>query len=149
MMSTVNYVLMGLLFVSWVSLFSLKDITSDSRQRVAVLQGEIIAEQDAIRGLMNDWAVLNEPGYLQDLAHLHLGLNTLSSNQIVRMAALPMAPFAAPGRDSGTMRTAAQGMVQFPAMSFHSPRLDRIEAAEPYMHWPQPSLRPNPSGDAE
>lgn len=142
MMSTVNYVLVGILFASWVALFALKDFTADSEARAEDLQAQIIAEQNEIRTLMTDWAVLNEPGYLQDLARMHLGLGTLSSGQIVRMTALPMAPLDGRRAERGTMQASALGNVQFPGGMLSSPRLDRIAAAEAFAAWPQPSIRP-------
>ncbi len=149
MMSTVNYMLMGVLFASWVGLFALKDFAHDKEARAVELQQEIVAEQNAIRNLMTDWAVLNEPGYLQELARVHLGLGTLSSNQIVRMTALPMAPLDMRRMETGTMRARSDRGIQYPSAMLSSPRLDRIEAAQPFADWPRPTIRPMLEGVTE
>jgi len=92
MTTMINYGLMVALFMAWVGLFAVKDATREAAKQVQELEEQIEQEQTAIRTLMTDWAILNEPSYLQGLAQTHLALGTMAPQQIVTMAALPPVP---------------------------------------------------------
>ncbi len=92
MTTMLNYGLIVTLFVCWIGLFAVKDKSRDASLRIVELSREINAQEEAIRSLRTDWAILNEPSYLQTLAQTHLALGTISSEQIVTMVALPAVP---------------------------------------------------------
>lgn len=151
-MHVLNYMLIGVLFASWVALFALKDFTRDTDRRIAQLEAQIEREEDAIRDLMTDWAVLNEPGYLQQLAETHLGLDALAPNQIVTMAALPMTPLDAEPAPFGTYLASVPAsagrarnapdtvLVDADVLNQHAPAFE-VE----YVNWARPAL--NPTGE--
>ncbi len=133
-----------MLFLAWVGLFSVKDAGRDAAARVNTLEQEIDREQATIRTLRTDWAILNEPGYLQALAQAYLGLGTIAPRQIVTMVALPPVPLhdrRAPG--TGTFFASARGFQQLPFP--HGARM-RSARPDPYQEWAHPVLRPELGG---
>lgn len=92
MTTMVNYGLMVALFMAWVGLFAVKDASREAGMQVHALEQQIQDEEAAIQNLATDWAILNEPSYLQGLARNHLALNSMAPQQIVSMAALPPVP---------------------------------------------------------
>jgi cell division protein FtsL len=137
MTPVLNYGLVALLFVAWIGLFAVKDSAREAAQQVADLNQQIESEQARIEDLQTDWAILNEPGYLQSLAQSQLGLEATASNQIVTMSALPPVPLddtREPG-SQGTFLASARGYYQYPSSA--APRTD------PYADWAHPLLRPD------
>lgn len=133
-----NYGLVALLFVAWVGLFTVKDAARDAGREVDRLEREITHEEARIDALMTDWAILNEPSYLQDLAQMHLGLQATDARQIVTMSALPPVPLEDredPGA-GGTFFASARGYQQLPSAAA-APR------SRPYTDWVSPEIRPS------
>jgi len=135
MTTVLNYGLIALMFIAWIGLFTVKDAARDTAARASELGHQIAREEERIETLMTDWAILNEPGYLQDLAQIHLGLEATSSNQIVTMSALPPVPLTdTQDPTTGTFLASARNYQQIP--SAQAPRVD------PYTDWARPALRP-------
>jgi len=135
MTTVLNYGLIALLFVAWIGLFTVKDAARETAARVGALEHQFAQEEERVEALMTDWAILNEPGYLQDLAQMHLGLEATSSNQIVTMSALPPVPLTdTQDPATGTFLASARNYQQIP--SARAPRVD------PYVDWARPALRP-------
>ena len=61
-------------------------------ERVAKLRGEIRRERDAIAALRAEWARLDSPARIQELAQRHLKLQTLDARQVDNLASLPERP---------------------------------------------------------
>jgi cell division protein FtsL len=72
-----------------VGLYVLKNRVHDLEDRLQRLNREIIAEQEAIHVLKAEWAYLNQPARLDDLARRHLGLVPESAKQVIDIADLP------------------------------------------------------------
>ncbi len=71
-------------------LYVLKNRVQDLDDRLQRLNREIVAEQEAIHILKAEWAFLNQPARLDDLARRHLGLVPEAAKQVVDMADLPL-----------------------------------------------------------
>lgn len=138
MNTALNYGLVALLFVAWIGLFAVKDAARESARAAADLERQIAEEQETVESLMTDWAILNEPSYLQSLAQTQLGMSTTDARQIVTMSALPPVPLGDTREpsSSGTFLASARGYYQIPGAPAH-PRVD------PYAHMPHPVLRPD------
>jgi len=61
-------------------------------ERVAKLRGEIRRERDAVAALRAEWAKLDSPARIQELAQRHLKLQALDARQFDNLAALPERP---------------------------------------------------------
>lgn len=141
MTTVLNYSLIALLFLAWVGLFAVKDASRQAAGEAADLERQIRAEEERVQMLMTDWAIVNEPGYLQALAQTHLGMRSLATNQIVTMSALPPVPI---GEDraprTGTFLATARGYQQFPPT--RGTAIPRAEPADEFAGWARPRLRP-------
>ncbi|MGD9920828.1 MAG: hypothetical protein AB7V13_05180 [Pseudorhodoplanes sp.] len=58
-------------------------------EQLSRVRGEIRRERDAIAALRAEWARLDSPARIQELAQRHLSLKSLDALQIDRLAALP------------------------------------------------------------
>jgi len=136
--TVLNYSLVAVLFVAWIGLFTVKDAARVSARHAADLERQIAEEQEAVESLMTDWAILNEPSYLQSLAQTQLGLSATDASQIVTMSALPPVPLNDSREPSanGTFLASARGYYQHPGGPV--PR-----RADPYIQMPHPLLRPD------
>jgi len=135
MTTVLNYGLIALMFIAWIGLFTVKDAARDTAAHASELGHQIAQEEERIETLMTDWAILNEPGYLQGLAQIHLGLEATSSNQIVTMSALPPVPLTdTQDPTTGTFLASARNYQQIP-----SAQASRVD---PYADWARPALRP-------
>ncbi len=145
-MTTVfNYTLIVMLFLAWVGLFAVKDASREAGMRVSALEQEIQQEEAAIGSLRTDWAILNEPGYLQALAQSYLGLGTITPQQIVTMTALPPVPLHDRRTPStGTFYASARGFQQFP--STRGGTMRTAPRPDPFTSWAHPALRPEFGG---
>jgi len=131
-----NYILVGLLFVAWIGLFSVKDAARETNARAADLERTVSLEHGRIDDLMTEWAILNQPAYLQRLAQVNLGLNATDPRQIVTMSALPPVMLEAPtDTSSGTFFASVEGYLQMPQAR---------ERHDPYADMPRPMVRPQP-----
>ena len=81
-------------------LYVLKNRVHDLEDRLQRLNREIIAEQEAIHVLKAEWAYLNQPARLDDLARRHLGLVPESAKQVIDLADLPLQGEAATVADA-------------------------------------------------
>jgi cell division protein FtsL len=72
-----------------IGLYVLKNRVHDLEDRLQRLNREIIAEQEAIHILKAEWAYLNQPARLDDLARRHLGLVPENAKQVIDLADLP------------------------------------------------------------
>jgi cell division protein FtsL len=79
-----------LLIAVAIGLYVLKNRVHDLEDRLQRLNREIIAEQEAIHVLKAEWAYLNQPGRLDDLARRHLGLVPENAKQVIDIADLPL-----------------------------------------------------------
>jgi cell division protein FtsL len=70
-------------------LYVLKNRVQDLEDRLQRLNLEIVAEQDAIHVLKAEWAYLNQPARLDDLARRHLGMVPESAKQVIGLGDLP------------------------------------------------------------
>lgn len=61
-------------------------------ERVAKLRGEIRRERDAVAALRAEWAKLDSPARIQELAQRHLQLQTMDARQVDNLAGLPERP---------------------------------------------------------
>lgn len=140
MTPVLNYSLIALLFVAWVGLFTVKDAARDAARNAAELEQQIAAERDSVESLMTDWAILNEPSYLQNLAQTQLGMSATDARQIVTMSALPPVPLndTREPSSSGTFLASARGYYQYPSANGITAR-----RVDPYANWPHPLLRPD------
>lgn len=71
-------------------LYALKNRVQDLEDRLQQLDGAIVAEQEAIHVLKAEWAFLNQPARLDDLARRHLGMVPESAHQVIGIADLPL-----------------------------------------------------------
>ncbi len=61
-------------------------------ERVARLHSEIRRERDAVAALRAQWARLDSPARIQELAQRHLKLQTMDARQVDNLANLPERP---------------------------------------------------------
>ena len=134
-----NYGLVALLFVTWLGLFTVKDAARDAAREAATLERQIAEEEERVESLMTDWAILNEPQYLQNLAQTQLAMRATEARQIVTMSALPPVPLndTREPSSSGTFLASARGYYQYPGAPIVTRRTD------PYAAMPRPLLRPD------
>lgn len=71
-------------------LYVLKNRVQDLEDRLQRLDREIVAEQETIHVLKAEWAYLNQPARLEDLARRHLGMVPLSAEQVIDIVNLPL-----------------------------------------------------------
>ena len=78
----------------WRRPTSTRSNTSSTLQaeRVAKLRAELRREQDAIANLRAEWAKLDRPDRIQELANRHLGLKPLETRQFDTLDRLPERP---------------------------------------------------------
>lgn len=146
MTTVLNYGLIVALFLAWVGLFAVKDASREAASQIVMLDREIARNEEAIGILATDWAILNEPGYLQSLAEAHLGLSTMSPNQIVTLAALPQISLIEPSaQNTGVQFAQARGYRQFSSSRGTAIRV-ALSANNPYADWAHPALRPEVEG---
>lgn len=95
MVRYLNIFFLFLVVVGAAALYDMKLGAKDSASRVAELQREIEAEEEAIRQLKAEWSVLNQPDRLQRLVERYndvLKLQPLDARQIVSADELPARP---------------------------------------------------------
>ncbi len=139
MTSLLNYGLVAVLFVAWIGLFTVKDMARDTAAEAEELERRIALEDARLGELMTDWAIRNEPAYLQRLAQLHLGLQATHPSQIVTMSALPPVPLDEREDPSpGTFFAAARNYRPLPQARRTDPYTN------PFANMPRPVPRPSP-----
>ena len=71
-----------LLVLAGAGLFNLKHIVENKERQLKALQVQILDDQRSIRVLKAEWAYLNRPENIQNLAVNYLGLKPTSARQI-------------------------------------------------------------------
>jgi hypothetical protein len=85
---------LGLVALAGFGLFQLKYRVQGQEQELAHLFREIQNDRDQIQVLRAEWAHLNDPHRLADLARRYLDLAPVAGLQIVRFDTLPPRPTA-------------------------------------------------------
>jgi hypothetical protein len=101
-----SFRLFSIIFViaAGAGLFQLKYQVETKDRQLQALQRQLVEDQRAIRVLDAEWAYLNSPDYLQDLAVRYLGLRPTAPGQVLRdISLLPWrrspGPVASPRTD--------------------------------------------------
>ena len=84
-------VLAGLVLAA-ADVYKIKYESTLEAERVAKLRAELRREQDLIASLRAEWAKLDRPDRLQELAHRHLALKPLDIRQYDPLDRLPERP---------------------------------------------------------
>jgi hypothetical protein len=92
MMRLLHIMVIAALVLAAADVYKIKFESTRQAQRVAKLRLEIRREHDAIASLRADWAKLDSPGRIQDLAKRHLPLKPLNARQFDRFDNLPERP---------------------------------------------------------
>jgi cell division protein FtsL len=80
------------LVVAAAYVYDIKFESTLQAERVARLRGEIRRERDVVAALRAEWAKLDSPSRIQELARRHLQLQTMDARQVDNLAALPERP---------------------------------------------------------
>ncbi len=80
------------LVVAAAYVYDIKFEATMQAERLSKLRGEIKRERDAIAALRAEWAKLDSPGRIEELAQRHLPLKQLNAFQIDTLANLPERP---------------------------------------------------------
>jgi hypothetical protein len=75
--------------IGW-AVYQLKYEVQRLEDRLARVNRQILADQEAIQILKAEWSFLNQPAHLADLARRFLALEPVQSRQMVTVDALPM-----------------------------------------------------------
>lgn len=89
MMRILHLFVIVALIVAAAYVYDIKFEATMQAERLAKLRGEIRRERDAIAALRAEWAKLDSPGRIQELAQRHLPLKPLDAFQIDTLASLP------------------------------------------------------------
>ena len=92
MMRLLNICVIVALVLAAADVYKIKFESTRQAQRVAKLRMEIRREHDAIAALRAEWARLDSPARIQDLARRHLRLEAGGSRQSDRLDNLPERP---------------------------------------------------------
>src|SRR5262249_29706837 len=92
MMRVLNICVIGALVLAAADVYKIKFESTRQAQRVAKLRLEIRRERDAVAALRAEWAKLDNPARIQDLARRHLALKPADSRQIDPLDNLPERP---------------------------------------------------------
>jgi cell division protein FtsL len=92
MMRVLNILVIGALVLAAADVYTIKFDSTRQAQRVAKLRLDIRRERDAVAALRAEWAKLDNPARLQDLARRHLQLKPVEAQQIDPLDNLPERP---------------------------------------------------------
>jgi cell division protein FtsL len=92
MMRLINICVIAALVLAAADVYKIKFESTRQAQRVAKLRTEIGREHDAIAALRAEWAKLDTPARIQDLARRHLALQPTEGRQFDRLDNLPERP---------------------------------------------------------
>jgi cell division protein FtsL len=92
MMRVLNICVIGALVLAAADVYKIKFESTRQAQRVAKLRLEIRRERDAVAALRAEWAKLDNPARIQDLARRHLTLRPVEGRQIEALDNLPERP---------------------------------------------------------
>lgn len=102
----------GAILGTSAALFHISYGVETLEDRLAGLNRQIVAEQEAIRVLRAEWAYLNRPDRLADLAAAHTELTPMKPDQIIDTVRMIPAPL--PGVDSPGEAEALMSLVEMP-----------------------------------
>mgnify|MGYP000990050816 CR=1 FL=1 len=74
-----------------IGLYLVKYSVADVQREVATLKTQLASEKESLHLLNAEWAYLNRPDRLRQLADRHLDLEAIDSRQINQVAVLPVA----------------------------------------------------------
>lgn len=77
--------------IAAAGLYLVKYVVEDVQRDVASLETELASEEESLHLLNAEWAYLNRPERLHDLADKHLMLQPIDSRQIQDVGVLPAA----------------------------------------------------------
>ncbi len=92
MMRVLNICVIVALVLAAADVYTIKFQSTRQAQRVAKLRLEIRRERDAVAALRAEWAKLDNPARIQDLARRHLPLVPVEPRQIDPLDNLPERP---------------------------------------------------------
>jgi len=92
MMRVLNICLIGALVLAAADVYTIKFESARQAQRLAKLRLEIRRERDAVAALRAEWAKLDNPARIQDLARRHLQLRPVEGRQMDALDNLPERP---------------------------------------------------------
>ena len=92
MMRLLNICVIAALVAAAAYVYKVKFESTLQAERLAKLRLEIRREHDAIAALRAEWARLDNPARIQDLAKRHLALTPVDPRQFDRLNALPERP---------------------------------------------------------
>ena len=92
MMRVLNLCVIGALVLAAADVYTIKFESTRQAQRVAKLRAEIRRERDAVAALRAEWAKLDNPARIQNLARRHLQLTPLEAGQLDPLDNLPERP---------------------------------------------------------
>lgn len=72
-----------------IGLYLVKYSVADVQREVATLKSDLASEKESLHLLNAEWAYLNRPDRLRQLASRHLDMVPLDSRQIAEVSALP------------------------------------------------------------
>jgi cell division protein FtsL len=87
-----HIVVLAALVLAAADVYKIKYESTLQAEKVAKLRAEMRREQDAIAMLRAEWAKLDRPDRLQELAKRHLTLKQVDSRQYDRLDRLPERP---------------------------------------------------------
>lgn len=96
---------LALVALASVGTFQLKYRVQAQEQELTRLDRQIQHDRDDIQVLRAEWAHLNDPNRLSDLARRHLDLAPVAGVQIVRFEVLPQRAAPAPGESADPIAT--------------------------------------------
>jgi cell division protein FtsL len=92
MMRFLNICVIAALVLAAADVYNIKFESTRQAQRVAKLRLEIRREHDVIAALRAEWAKLDSPARIQQLARRHLALKPVDARQFDRFDNLPRRP---------------------------------------------------------
>jgi cell division protein FtsL len=92
MMRLLHILVIAALVLAAADVYKIKFESARQAQRVAKVKLEIRREHDAIAALRAEWAKLDSPARIQELAKRHLALKPLDVRQFDRLDNLPERP---------------------------------------------------------
>ena len=92
MLRILHIVVLAALVLAAADVYKIKYESTLQAERVGKLRSEIRREQDAIATLRAEWARLERPDRIQDLAQRHLKLKPLDPRQLDALDRLPERP---------------------------------------------------------
>jgi len=92
MMRVLNICVIAALVLAAADVYTIKFQSTRQAQRVAKLRLEIRREREAVAALRAEWAKLDNPARIQDLARRHLQLLPADARQIDPLDNLPERP---------------------------------------------------------